>query len=531
MNERILALIQRAAGLDFSPQLTVPEVKEFGDYSTNAAFMIAKAKRLPPLEAAKRLATAIKQAESDMFKRVEAVPPGFVNLYLSDDALRGALGEVLEKKTAYGRGVDKNERISLDYLDANPTGPVHLGHARSGFFGDVLANILAFAGYEVSREFYVNNAKSSSQIKSLGRTVLGIGEEYRHDQLAKILARPAIKARLTKLEVGLPAEAAAAEAGYYIASLIQKENAEFLKKKAKIGFDIFVEEQDLYGNGLVGKVLDELRARGAIYEEDGAVWFKAREFGDTEDRVLVRSDGMPTYVLPDIAEHRDRLVARKFDKAIDIFGADHHGYSPRLKGALQALGFDSGRVEILIAQTVRLVRSGEEFKMSKRKGVFVTLEELIKEVGLDAARWFFLEKSLDTHMDFDLDLAKERSQKNPVYYVQYAAVRAKNILAKTAGVKGAPVLAHLKMPEEFKLMKQLIRFSETVAHAAVTRQAHELTKYISDLARAFHLFYERHRVVGERSEMLLARRALVRGTLVVLTSAFGLLGISVPKKM
>ncbi len=544
MHEKIAALIKRAAQLDFTPQLSVPEVKEFGDYSTNAAFAIAKKKLMAPLDAAKDLVTAIEAANLGLFRKVEARAPGFVNMHLSDDALRAELGSVLEKGAEYGKGMQKGKRISLDYLDANPTGPAHLGHARGGFFGDVLANILAFSGYEVSREFYVNNARSSLQIRSLGKTALGRGEEYKHGQLLRLLKKQEVAKRLRDM-------ADEGEAGYYVASLIQKENADFLKKKAKITFDIFFEEESVYEKGLVREVLSELTKRGAVYEKDGAVWFKASAYGDTEDRVFVRSDGAPTYVLPDVAYHRDRLVTRKFDACIDVFGADHHGYGPRLKGALQALGLDSGRVEMLTVQTVRLMKGGEEVKMSKRKGVFVTLEELIKEVGLDAARWFFLEKSLDTHMDFDLDLAKERSQKNPVYYAQYAAVRAANILkkakftkeqldsAKLAGYDAkVPPLGHLKEAEEFELIKQLVRFPETVAQAAAMRRAHELTKYVSELAHAFHLFYERRRVMEDSAEtsldallVSLARRALVLGTLVVFTRAFGLMGIAVPKKM
>ncbi|KKW47149.1 MAG: Arginine-tRNA ligase [Parcubacteria group bacterium GW2011_GWA1_60_11] len=505
MHEKIAALIKRAAQLDFTPQLSVPEVKEFGDYSTNAAFAIAKKKLMAPLDAAKDLVTAIEAANLGLFRKVEARAPGFVNMHLSDDALRAELGSVLEKGAEYGKGMQKGKRISLDYLDANPTGPAHLGHARGGFFGDVLANILAFSGYEVSREFYVNNARSSLQIRSLGKTALGRGEEYKHGQLLRLLKKQEVAKRLRDM-------ADEGEAGYYVASLIQKENADFLKKKAKITFDIFFEEESVYEKGLVREVLSELTKRGAVYEKDGAVWFKASAYGDTEDRVFVRSDGAPTYVLPDVAYHRDRLVTRKFDACIDVFGADHHGYGPRLKGALQALGLD---------------------------------------LGLDAARWFFLEKSLDTHMDFDLDLAKERSQKNPVYYAQYAAVRAANILkkakftkeqldsAKLAGYDAkVPPLGHLKEAEEFELIKQLVRFPETVAQAAAMRRAHELTKYVSELAHAFHLFYERRRVMEDSAEtsldallVSLARRALVLGTLVVFTRAFGLMGIAVPKKM
>lgn len=381
----------------------------------------------------------------------------------------------------------------------------------------------------------MNNAKTSGQIKSIGATASGKGEEYKHEQLETILKKSAVRTALKKFK-------SEGDAGFYIAGLIQKENASFLKKIAKIRFDLFFEEESIYRKKLIEKVLKELEKRDLIYEKDGAVWFRAEKYGDTEDRVFVRSDGTPTYILPDIAYHLDRLVRRKFDLAIDIFGADHHGYGPRLTGALNALGVEPARVKVLTAQMVRLTKYGKEFKMSKRKGVFVTLEELIKEVGLDAARFFFLSTSLDTHFDFDLALAKERSMKNPVYYVEYAYVRAANILRRAKMKPTRKAKLHLlSSGEDRRLILALARFPEILEDIASDYHVHRLTKYGMDLARAFHNFYEKERVIparrslgaggGETKDVRAARLSLVAATEVVLGNLFGVMGITPPKRM
>lgn len=525
MREKIEKLLRQVVGSGAAIEVGVPEDRKFGDYSTTVAFRLAKTKKMSPIQIAEEIGEKLVNKESGLFEKIEVVPPGFINFYLSPRGIESALKEILKAKQNYGRGKRQKEKISLDYLDANPTGPVHLGHARSGFFGDVLSNVLEFRGHEVSREFYVNNARSSAQVKSLGRTALGKGSEYKHEQLLRLLKNPAVKRVLKKTKSEI-------EAGFYIARLIQKENEKFLRDVAKIKFNLFFEEEKIYEKKLIEKVLDQLRRRNVIYKKDGAVWFKAVKYGDTGDRVVVRSDGAPTYVLPDIAYHFDRLVVRKFDKAIDIFGADHHGYIPRLRGALQALGVKPDRTDVLIAQTVRLTRNGKEFKMSKRKGVFVTLEKLIKEVGLDVTRFFFLTTSLDTHFDFDLVLAKERSMKNPVYYVEYAYVRAKNILAR-ANAKSAqkPKLDFLESVEDRELILQLARFLEVVENTAVDYHVHRLTKYGVELARAFHNFYEKERVVGEKKDVQDARLALVSATIIVLGNLFKLLGITPPRRM
>ncbi|MBU3925780.1 arginine--tRNA ligase, partial [Patescibacteria group bacterium] len=400
-----------------------------------------------------------------------------------------------------------------------------------GFYGDVLANVLEFYGHKVTREFYINNAKSSKQIQSLGRTALSIvkggkGEEYKHEQLLKILKKPEVKKKLKKIKNEK-------EAGFFIAKIIQKENEKFLKQKTKIKYDIFFEEEKVYSSGLLKKIIEKLKKSGATYEKDNALWLKASQEGDNEDRVLIRNTGEPTYVLPDIGYHWDRLVRRKNDLAINIFGADHFGYGPRLKGALKAINIDPKKVKIFTAQMARLIKDGKEFKMSKRKGDFVTLEQLIDEVGLDAVRYFFLMKSLDTHMDFDLGLAKEQSAKNPVYYIQYAGARMSSILAKSPPQKGEArsilLSGKILISSVKNLILKLIQFSEVVEDTVNDYQVQRLTKYAYELASEFSQFYRDVKVIGSENEKELI--PLVFLSRQILKQTLDLMGISAPEKM
>jgi arginyl-tRNA synthetase len=481
-----------------------------GDYSSNVAMITDKD--------AEEIAEKIK---SPYISKTE-IANGFLNFHLSEKGLEEGIKNLNKKFPK------QKEKISFDYLDANPTGPVHLGHARSGFYGDVLANILEFYGHKVSREFYVNNAKSSGQIQSLGKTVLGQGEEYKHGQLFSILEKPEVKNKLKTFKD-------IKEAGFYIAGLIQKENEKFLKNTAKIKFDLFFEEEKMYSSGKVKEIIEKLKKAGATYEKDGAIWLKSSQSGDAEDRVLVRSSGEPTYVLPDIGYHLDRLVKRKYDKAVNIFGADHYGYGPRLKAALEALGVSPTRIEIIIYQMVRLIKGGKETKMSKREGIFVTLEELIKEVGLDAARFFFLIHSVGSHMDFDLDLAKEQSKKNPVYYVQYAHARACSII-RNSGIKFKIFKPQLKIKSPSKhernLILKLIQFSEIIEDIARDYQAHRLATYVYELAKVFTDFYENAPVLAaETKDLKKSRLALVSIAKNILQKSLSLMGILAPDKM
>ncbi|MBU1159938.1 arginine--tRNA ligase [Patescibacteria group bacterium] len=489
---------------------------KFGDYSSNVGIILGGRNE------AEKIKNQLEQLSTfnSLVSKIEIAGPGFLNFYLSEKGLIEGLNNINKKLKI------KKLRISLDYLDANPTGPVHLGHARSGFYGDVLANVLEFYGHKVTREFYVNNAKSSGQIQSLGKTALGRGEEYKHEQLLKILKKPEVKKKLKKIKDEK-------EAGFYIAKIIQKENERFLKKKAKIKYDLFFEEEKIYSSGLLKKIIDKLKKSGATYEKDKALWLKASKEGDKEDRVLIRSTGEPTYVLPDIGYHWDRLVKRKNDLVINIFGADHFGYGPRLKGALESIDIDSKKVKIFTAQMVRLIKDGREFKMSKRKGDFVTLEQLIDEVGLDAVRYFFLMKSLDTHMDFDLGLAKEQSVKNPVYYVQYAGARMASILKKSKlqnpNYKQITI-SKLQISKPIRnLVLKLIQFPEVIEDTVNDYQVQRLTKYAYELASEFSQFYRDVKVIGSENEKEMIE--LVFLTRKILKQTLDLLGISAPEKM
>lgn len=537
IREEITLAIKEALGKktgavshDFS--VLAPDNPEHGDYATNVALVYAKLLKKPPMEIAHDIQQFFLQHNGHMFKRIDVAHPGFINIWLADAVLLHEMGLVLQRKAKYGAGTKRAEKISVEYVDANPTGPIHIGHGRSGFLGDALSRTLSFAGYKVWREYYINNARTSAQIQSIGKTALGRGQEYKHDMLMRILKRSEVRRKLKGMHD-------VREAGFYIASIIQKENAAFLAKKAHIEYDLFFEEEWAYQKKLVEKTLDMLDAKKAIYQKDGAMWFRAKEYGDTEDRVVVRSTGEPTYLLPDVAYHLDRLVRRKFDRVINIFGADHHGYGPRLKGALQVCGIEPARITILISQTVRLIKGGKEFKMSKRKGIFVTLEALIQEVGLDAARFFFLEKSPDTHMDFDLDLAKERSVKNPVYYIQYAHARMEGIFGKLKGAQkklksdsvSKNALLRLTAPEEQALIRKIAEFPEIVEDTSRDYYVHRIPRYAYELAHAFHVFYDKHRVITEDEELTQARLALIVAAEITIKNVLTLLGITAPRKM
>ncbi|MEK7521106.1 MAG: arginine--tRNA ligase, partial [Patescibacteria group bacterium] len=479
-----------------------------------------------PLEVAEELAEKIgKAAPPGFLSKVEAAAPGFVNFWIAPDAFYGELKTILKTKEKYGRNKSGGgKKIQIEFISANPTGPLTVGNGRGGFLGDSLAEILKFCGWRAEREYYVNDAKSSAQIRELGKTALGKGTSYLTEELAE-------KIKKLKLKKGAGEE----DAGSLLARELMKENRRFIEKELKIKFNSWFSEESLYESGAVWEILEELKKKDLAYEKDGAWWFRAARFGDTEDRVLVRSSGEPTYFLPDLAYHLNKFKKKKFNEVIDIWGADHYGYAPRLKAGLKALGVEGDRIHFIILQLVRLVRGGEEVRMSKRKGEFITLKELIDEVGLDAARFFFLMYSPDTHMDFDLALAKERSLKNPVYYVQYAFVRILGILAKLkAAERKLPPktdLSPLDTAEDFRLMRLLARFPEAVREAAENRAPAILVRYSLETARAFHDFYEKERIVGEEKRKAAARLALALAAKIVLENTFNILGVSKPKKM
>jgi arginyl-tRNA synthetase len=528
-------------------EIFVPENENFGHYSTNAALRLAKLQGKNPMEIATNIKNQISKIKNNIIERIEVAAPGFINFWLSPKVFQDELKEILKKKEKYGKAIlrqAQGKKIQVEFISANPTGPLTIGNGRGGFLGDVLARVLEFSGYRISREYYVNDAKVSTQIKELGKTAISEGSSYKTKNLEFRIEN--LGARLKKItDYG--------EAGYLLAKEIQKENQKFIEKDLKIKFDNWFSEESLYQSGTVEKVLKDLEKKNLVYKKDGALWFKTKKFGDSEDRVLVRQPrlagqaGEPTYFLSDLAYHLNKFKVRKFDKVIDIWGADHHGYLPRLKASLRAFNVSEDKLIAVITQLVRLKKGGEEVKMSKRTGEFITLKDLIEEVGLDAARFFFLMNSPDTHMDFDLDLAKEQSLKNPVYYVQYAAVRCNSILRKseinirTSDVPKLPPsilrtsdvqkLNLLNTSEDINLMRMLIRFPEVIEEAAKNYNPQVLVRYSLDLAREFHNFYEKERILGEKQDLTTARLELIKAARIIFKNLFELLGISLPKRM
>ncbi len=530
MIEEIKEIIKKAAGVagDFSVFFSEQSDK-FGNYCSNAPFLLAKKLKKPPLEIAKEIAEKIKTADKGkLFLKVEAAAPGYVNFWLSSEALVKELEKILKSKKLLNSSTP--QLINLEFISANPTGPLTMANGRGGFLGDVLANILEAVGHKVTREYFINDA--GNQIQILGESILAaLGrapskeEHYKGDY---------IKKRAQEIAKKMAGEKNLEEIGWQAAIKFIK-NIKNSVQEADIKFDVWYSEFDnLRGKkGLINKLLKLLEKKNLIAEKEGAKWLKSSEISDEKDRVLVKSNGQPTYFLADLAYHYDKFVKRKFDLAIDIWGADHHGYVARLKSGVKALGIDPERLKIIITQLVRLVEGGKEVKMSKRKGEFVTLDELVKEVGnKDAVRFFFLTHVPETHMDFDLALAKERSQKNPVYYIQYAYVRALHILQKTKGIKyQVSSIKNLKNESETNLLSGLVKLPYMIRQTAEDYNVSRLARYAMELARAFHNFYEKERVIDEKGKIDEGRLALVAAVKNIFERLFKILGIDTPKKM
>ncbi|MEK7627314.1 MAG: arginine--tRNA ligase [Patescibacteria group bacterium] len=509
-----------------------PENKDLGDYASNVALRLAKILHKPSMEIAKVIAVEISRVKEvkKYFAKIEAAEPGFVNFYLSPEYLRKFIAEIIKKGDKFGDlKIGKGEKVQLEFISANPTGPLTIANGRGGFMGDVLRNIMKTAGYKAEAEYFINNSRHSNQIRELGKTILGKGEMYKSEYLSERLAD--FKIKFNDIE----------EAGMAIADEIVKDHKEKIKNKFKIKFNNWFSEQSLYDNDSVQKILLELDKIGFTYKKDGAVWLKTSERGDDEDRVLVRADGEPTYFSSDIAYHSNKFK-RGYGKIINFWGADHHGHMKRLKIAMEILGYDSSKMEIIIMQLVRLIENGKEVKMSKRMGQYITLEELVDEVGLDVARFFFLMVSADRHMDFDMNLAKEKSEKNPVYYVQYACARINSVIKKIKRKKLKTVikisrreanenLELLKHTTELNLIKKLLELLEIIEDTARDFQVQRLPQYAIELARNFHDFYAQCRVISDDKELSAARFSLILATQTVLRKVLGLMGVSAPEEM
>jgi len=533
-----------------------PANSERGDYSSNVALILAggafgkpEAFR-KPTEVAEKIKSELEKSETikKYFSKIEIAPPGFLNFWISENALIEELKK-LDLKLTFGKG----QKIQVEFISANPTGALHIGHLRSAFYGDALSNILEAAGYKVEREYFINDSKESTQIKELGKTVLGQGTSYLTERLKDQISN--LKNAIQNLKQKNP-ENLFGQAGYLMAKEIQKDNQKFIEKGLGIKFDKwFSEEKELRKKKEFAKTIKALEKKNLTYRKDGAWWLKTAEFGDDEDRVLLRSDGAASYFLSDIAYHLNKFK-RGFKKIINIWGADHQGHVKRMQSVKKIFDWP-GELKILISQLVTIKEAGQVKKLSKRKGDVILAEDLLKEVGLDATRWFFLEKSLNTHMEFDLALAKERSEKNPVFYVQYAGARIHSILTKSqisirqladkslprqqAGqtnsksqIPALPAsrsnLKQLNHQSELALIKKLIQFPEVIEDIAKDYQVHRFTNYVYQLATIFNIFYRDVKVLGS-GENESARLALVFLTRQILEKCLKLLGISAPEKM
>lgn len=522
--------------------LELPKDKQHGDYATNVAMQLTRLARRNPRQIAEEIVAKFdKQAAS--ISKVEIAGPGFINFYMNNSYLTGVIEQIIEAGDAYGRTASgKGKKVQVEFVSANPTGSLHLGHARGAAFGDALCNVLDMAGYDVSREYYINDA--GNQIVNLARSL-----EARYFQ-------------------ALGQETEMPEDGYYGQDIIdfgkelaEKDGDKYAKmdpqerfvffrnwgrdkelEKIKtdladfrVTFDEWFSETSLYETNAVEDIVRVLREKGYVYDKDGATWLRSTDFGDDKDRVLIKQDGTYTYLTPDIAYHENKF-SRGFDQLINIWGADHHGYIPRMKAAMQCLGHDADQLVVLINQMVSLYQGGEKVKMSKRTGKAVTMRDLMEEVGTDATRYFFTMRSQDAHLDFDMDLAVSKSNENPVFYVQYAHARICSIF-RQADEQGIVLdaakadFSRMESEKDFDLLKHLGEFPQEVAGAAEVLAPHRVVRYVHELASLLHSFYNAERVITEDEGLTHARLALMKAVQITLVNALRLIGVSAPERM
>ncbi len=528
IKELILQAIQKAYPDSMPegdmPGFVVEEAEEkFGDYSTNAAMILSKMVGKSPKEIASDIINSIDKG--DIIEESSVADPGFINFKIALPYLQEKILEIVGKGGAYGKSdLGKDLQVNIEFISANPTGPLTLGNGRGGYFGDVLANIFRAYGAQVEREYYINDR--GVQVLALAHSIL---KDDRKVYQGKYIDELALRIKSKKLD----------EVGSEAVTILMEEYIKKTIEKMGIKFNTWFSEKSLHDSNLVSEILGKLNKAGLTYEKEGALWLKTTQFSDDKDRVLVTKEGEHTYFLSDIAYHFDK-IRRGYDLLIDFWGADHHGYVGRMQSAIEILKKEtnwSGELKILIAQLVRLTSKGKEVRMSKREGTYVTLDELIDEVGPDVTRFFFLERALNTHMDFDLDLAKEHGEKNPVYYVQYAYARICSILQKIRNPNDEirsndQNLKLLKQPEEIALIKQLIKLPELVEEIVGDYQIQKLPTYAIELADSFHRFYEKCPVIKSGSdELTSARLELLKATQIVLKNTLDLMGISSPEKM
>jgi arginyl-tRNA synthetase len=536
-------------GLPATVQLEIPKVRSHGDYATNIAMVLASQGGQPPRALADAIVANLRDPEG-IIDHVDIAGPGFINIFLHSMAWIRLLREIEEKGPRYGESrIGRGQRVQVEFVSANPTGPLHVGHGRGAVTGDVLASILGTVGYRVSKEYYVNDV--GTQMETLGRSVwarycqaLGrdmafAGHWYQGGYVAEIARE--VKADKGEELLSWPEPQAIEFCRSFAVSRIMEEIRRDLSDFG-VRFQNWFSESSLYARGKVNRAIASLRQKGLVYERDGATWFQSSRYGDEKDRVLVKADGSMTYFASDIAYHWDKY-RRGFDTVINIWGADHHGYIPRMKAAVQALGRNAEDLKIILVRLVNLLIEGKPLAMSTRAGQFTTLREVLDEVGRDASRFFYLTRRSDSSLDFDLSLAKKRESENPVYYVQYAHARIASVLreAKKRGVS-IPKFRDIRgdrfsLPEEIELVKTLSIFSDVVEGSALALEPHRICFYVQELASQFHSYYNLGsknrslRILGDESETTKARLFLAKATGIVLENGLRLLGVSAPKRM
>jgi len=527
---------------DWPVSVSIPNNEIYGDYAANLAMALAKELKQSPLKIAESLVSRIG-TNPPWLEKIEVVKPGFINFFITAEALQNNLALIIRQQAVYGQSRQgKGQKILLEFVSANPTGPLHIGHGRGAAWGGVLTNLLQAAGYEVTTEYYLNDL--GTQMETLGRSIQARYQEiqgsdepfpengYKGEYIKSLAAR------IQQEEAGRGQSGAKPDLPFFTVygrEAILKEIREDLEAFG-IRFDSWFSEESLAHQGKVDALLRKMKDLDLLYEEDGALWFKSQSFGDEKDRVVIRANGALTYFASDMAYHFDKFK-RGYDTLINIWGADHHGYVPRLKAALESLGYPRDSLTVILVQLVTLIRSGKTVAMSTRAGEFVTLKEVLDEVGTDAARYIFLTRRSDSPLDFDLDLAKKQSSENPVYYVQYAHARVCSVLAmaRSQGFSledgGTDCLRRLTLPEERRLCKLLMDYPEEVNQATLKLEPHRLPFFLGELAAQFHFYYNHYRIIQEDIELSQARLILSQAVGTVIRNALTLLGVSAPEKM
>ena len=555
MKDTIRTIVLKAARAAFEkgdlPSDQVPDMEietprhdNQGDFSTNYAMVSASIQKMAPRAIAEKIVSCI--VADSLIEKVEIAGPGFINFFLAKSAWHPVVDQVLEQDHDFGSSdIGRGGKVQVEFVSANPTGPLHVGHGRGAAVGDAVGNILSFAGFDVQKEYYIND--SGRQIRTLGTSVwlrllqeLGREVEFPEDcyqgdyiiEFAKQIYEKEKDHLLEKEEAEAIEICAKFAAGKILDSIREDLNA------FGVTYDQWFSEQSLYDSNRVQKAIEDFKETGLIYEDDGALWFRTEDFGDEKNRVVVRNNGLTTYFASDIAYHMEKYE-RGFDRVIDVWGADHHGYIKRIDASVQASGRNSEQFDVILVQLVNLLRGGRPAQMSTRAGEFVTLKDIVDEVGKDAARFMFLSRSYDSGLDFDLDLAKQKSSENPVYYVQYVHARITGILMKaqeeglidSTELSSGLHVSHLQKPEEIDLLKKLGTFKESVEKSATTLHPHVIFTYLMSLAGAFHGYYNKHKVITQETDQSLARLSLVLAVKKVIRNGLALLGVSAPERM